>query len=107
MHGLFTPSADFFSNTTTLHKIAPSRAKTLMGTTPESRTLNPFVSFEERAVVEVSEDSEVQSKHHRCPLVIPQTKKDSKAKKTIQVISVTPTPPLLCLPGVLLCGRLL
>lgn len=54
MHGLYTPSAAFFSNTTTLHKIAPSRAKTRMGTVPDSRTLNPFVSFEERAVVKVS-----------------------------------------------------
>lgn len=54
MHGLFTPSAAFFRNTTTLKKIAPSRAKTRMGTIPDSRTLNPFVSFEERKVVKVS-----------------------------------------------------
>lgn len=54
MHGLFTPSAAFFRNTTTVKKIAPSRAKTRMGTVPGSRTLNPFVSFEERQVVKVS-----------------------------------------------------
>lgn len=54
MHGLFTPSAAFFRNTTTLKKIAPSRAKTRMGTIPDSRSLNPFVSFEERKVVKVS-----------------------------------------------------
>ena len=54
MHGLFTPSAVFFRNTTTLKKIAPNRAKTRMGTVPDSRTLNPFVSFEERHVVKVS-----------------------------------------------------
>ncbi|CAN0429307.1 unnamed protein product, partial [Hapterophycus canaliculatus] len=51
LHGLFTPSAAFFRNTTRLKKIAPSRAKTRMGTVPDSRTLNPFVSFEERKVV--------------------------------------------------------
>ncbi|CAN0175768.1 unnamed protein product, partial [Ectocarpus sp. 12 AP-2014] len=51
MHGLFTPSAAFFRNTTTLKKMAPSRAKTRLGTVPESRALNPFVSFEERKVV--------------------------------------------------------
>lgn len=54
MHGLFTPSAAFFRNTTTVKKIAPSRAKTRMGTVPGSRPLNPFVSFEERQVVKVS-----------------------------------------------------
>lgn len=57
MHGLYTPSAAFFRNTTTLHKISPGRAKTLMGTIPDSRTLNPYVSFEERAVVKVSTSS--------------------------------------------------
>lgn len=54
MHGLFMPSAAFFRNTTTLKKMAPSRAKTRLGTVPESRALNPFVSFEERQVVKVS-----------------------------------------------------
>ena len=54
MHGLFTPSAAFFRNTTTVKTIAPSRAKTRMGTVPGSRSLNPFVSFEERQVVKVS-----------------------------------------------------
>lgn len=53
MHGLYTPSAAFFRNTSTLHKIAPSRAKTRMGTIPDSRTLNPYVSYEERVVVKV------------------------------------------------------
>lgn len=53
MHGLYTPAAEFFSNTATLQKISPSRARTRMGTIPESRTLNPFVSFEERKVAKV------------------------------------------------------
>lgn len=53
MHGLFAPWAAFFSNTTKLQKISPGRAKTRMGTIPDGRTLNPFVSFEERVVVKV------------------------------------------------------
>lgn len=53
MHGLFMPSASFFNNTASLQKISPSRAKTRMGTIPDSRTLNPFVSFEERATIKV------------------------------------------------------
>lgn len=53
MHGLHTPSAAFFSNTATLRQISPSRARTPMGTIPDSRTLNPFVSFEERKVAKV------------------------------------------------------
>lgn len=64
MHGLFTPLAAFFKNTTTLHKISPGRAKTLMGTVPDgtskySRKLNPYVSFEERAVAKVRVHSKV------------------------------------------------
>lgn len=64
MHGLYTPSAAFFKNTTTLHKISPGRAKTLMGTVPDStlkysRKLNPYVSFEERAVAKVRLHSKV------------------------------------------------
>lgn len=53
MHGLFMPSASFFNNTASLQKISPSRAKTRMGTIPDSRTLNPFVSFEERVIIKV------------------------------------------------------
>ena len=53
MHGLHTPAAAFFSNTATLRKISPSRARTRLGTIPESRRLNPFVSFEERKVAKV------------------------------------------------------
>lgn len=54
MYGLLTPSASFFVNTTTLRKISPSRARTRLGTIPDSRPLNPHVSFEERMVVKVS-----------------------------------------------------
>ena len=68
MHGLFTPSASFFRNTTTVKKIAPSRAKTRMGTVPGSRSLNPYVSFEERQVVKVSvPDTRLQKGGHVTP----------------------------------------
>lgn len=106
MHGLFTPSAVFFRNTTTLKKIAPSRAKTRMGTVPDSRTLNPFVSFEERNVVKVSvsDYTPTLGAWPVCLVAVYHTVVHSCPFENLQT---TCLPLLTCTTGILLCRRLL
>lgn len=115
MHGLFMPSAAFFRNTTTLKKMAPSRAKTRMGTVPDSRALNPFVSFEERKVVKVSDADTCTYKDRERGLTEIERSKNSSAVLLRRIASgrrpsprsTFPHPFFSFVPGIFLRGRLL
>lgn len=109
MHGLFTPSAAFFRNTTTLKKIAPSRAKTRMGTVPDSRTLNPFVSFEERKVVKVSIiDAQFEKRAVRAIFVTPFSVGSIPLRSADNIVPTSNEEPSTSfLPGIFLHCRLL